>query len=91
MRVVANLMANKLLYALSPDAIWQTLARNVFPTRPRSKTPSGRKMANADPANDMDYFYMMGARHRRAPWRGDNDLDEKKKAYNVAYWMPARS
>ena len=70
---VANLlMANKLLYALSPnDAIWQTLARNVFPDAPKPENTSywGKIAPMPMPANDMDYFYMMGARHRRA-WRG---------------------
>lgn len=89
---VANLlMANKLLYALSPDdAIWQTLARNVFPDAPKVENEScwAQKWPMTTPANDMDYFYMMGVRHRRARLAREqlDDLDKKKKAYNVAYW-----
>jgi hypothetical protein len=89
---VANLlMANKLLYALSPDdAIWKTLARNVFPDAPKVDNESlwAQKCPSMTPANDMDYFYMMGARHRRVRLAREqlDDLDEKKKAYNEAYW-----
>ena len=88
---VANLlMANKLLYALSPnDAIWQTLARNVFPDAPTPENTSywGKIAPMPMPANDMDYFYMMGARHRRARLARErlDYLDEKKQEYNWAY------
>lgn len=84
------LMANKLLYALSPDdAIWQTLARNVFPDAPKVDNESlwAQKWPMPTPANDMDYFYMMGARHRRARLAREqlDDLDEKKNSYSLAY------
>lgn len=97
---VANLlMTNKLLYSLSPDdAIWETLARNIFPDAPdpygpdpepepererwgcsrcrfsergcngprcRPKPPNDTWWVRV-PANKMDYFYTMGARHRNA-------------------------
>lgn len=88
---VANLlMANKLLYALSPnDAIWTTLARTIFPGAPTPENTSyWAKIAPMPmPANDMDYFYTMGARHRRARLARErlDYLDEKKQEYSWAY------
>ncbi len=82
------LMTNKLLYALSPDdAIWQTLARNVFPDAPRP-LPNGAQpwWSMPTPANDMDYFYTMGARHRSARLARErlDYLDEKRTEYSEA-------
>lgn len=88
---VANLlMANKLLHALSPDdAIWQTLARNVFPDAPTPENTSyWAKLAPMPmPTNNMDYFYMMGARHRRARLARErlDYLNAKKQEYSWAY------
>jgi len=87
---VANLlMANKLLYALSPDdAIWMTLARNVFPDAPTPENTSTIAVIwpMPMPDNDKDYFYKMGARHRRARLARErlDYLDEKKKEYSAA-------
>lgn len=86
---VANLlMTNKLLYALSPDdAIWQTLACNVFPDAPKP-SPSNPKQpwSMPTPANAMDYFYTMGARHRSARLARErlDYLDEKRTEYSEA-------
>ena len=88
---VANLlMANKLLYALSPDdAIWATLARNVFPDAPTPENTSywAQIAPMPMPANDRAYFYMMGARHRRARLVRErlDYLDGKKQEYSWAY------
>ena len=88
---VANLlMTNKLLYALSPnDAIWQTLVRTIFPGAPTPENTStiAKIWPMPMPANDMDYFYMMGARHRRARLANErlNYLDEKSTEYSEAH------
>lgn len=87
---VANLlMTNKLLYALSPDdAIWLTLARNIFPDAPKPEhLPNGKQPWSMPiPANDMDYFYAMGARHRSARLAKErlDYLDKKLKEYSAA-------
>lgn len=86
---VANLlMANKLLYALSPDdAIWQTLARNVFPDAPKPGPFNPKQpWSMPAPANAMDYFYTMGARHRSARLARErlDYLDEKRLEYSEA-------
>ena len=84
------LMTNKLLYALRPaDAIWQTLARNVFPDAPKpdNESPWAQKCPMPTPSNDMDYFYMMGARHRRVRLAREllDDLVDKQTVYSVAH------
>jgi len=87
---VANLlMTNKLLYAISPnDAIWTTLVRTIFPGAPTPENTSyWAKIAPMPmPANDMDYFYMMGARHRRVRLARErlDYLEEKLTEYSVA-------
>lgn len=118
---VANLlMANKLLYSLSPDdAIWEALARNVFPDAPDPYGPEPERSDETTrrwgcsrcrwmergcngprcrpkpsqqtvwvpmPANKMDYFYTMGARHRNARLAREklDYLVQKKEEYRRA-------